>query len=120
MKSSIALIVCAVCWIACDPAAELPFEMEGTGSDLAVMEATLQSQTVAVDTLQMVWNDEFNGNVLDDSKWSPAPAWYRQGGSYWSDDNFEMTGNGQVKLKVTEKNGVVYCGAIRTHKKFDK
>jgi beta-glucanase (GH16 family) len=72
------------------------------------------------ETLKMVWNDEFNGNTLDDSKWSPAPEWPRQGGSHWSDDNFEMTGQGQVKLKVTEKNGKVYAGAIRTHKKFDQ
>jgi len=72
------------------------------------------------DNLQMVWNDEFNGNVLDDSKWAPCPEWPRQGGSYWSDNNYEMTGNGQVRLKVTEENGNVYCGAIRTHRKFDK
>ena len=68
----------------------------------------------------MVWNDEFNGSSLDDNKWAPAPEWPRQGGSYWSDDNYEMTGKGQVKLKVTEENGTVYCGAIRTHKKFDQ
>jgi len=73
------------------------------------------------DNLRMVWNDEFNGNSLNASKWSVPPAWYRQGGCYWSDDNFEMTGNGKVKLSVTESNdGTVYCGAIRTHNKFDK
>lgn len=84
-----------------------------------VMSYTSQGVQV-VDTLQMVWNDEFNGNVLDDTKWSAAPEWYRQGGSYWSKNNYEMTGNGQVKLKVTQENGNVYAGAIRTHKKFDK
>ena len=58
--------------------------------------------------LRMVWNDEFNGNTLDASKWKVPPAWNRQGGSYWSADNYEMTGNGQVRLSVTEKNGKVY------------
>jgi len=73
------------------------------------------------DNLRMVWNDEFNGSTLDVSKWSVPPAWFRQGGCYWSDDNFEMTGNGKVKLSVTESNdGTVYCGALRTHNKFDK
>ena len=70
--------------------------------------------------LRMVWNDEFNGNTLDASKWKVPPAWNRQGGSYWSADNHEMTGNGQVRLSVTEKNGKVYCGALRTHNLFDK
>ncbi len=70
--------------------------------------------------LRMVWNDEFNGNTLDASKWKVPPAWNRQGGSYWSADNYEMTGNGQVRLSVTEKNGKVYCGALRTHNLFDK
>ena len=115
MKWSITLILCAICWIGCDPAVELSIEMEEMGSDLTMMKTTLQSQTF---TLQMVWNDEFNGNVLDHSKWSPAPEWYRQGGNYWSKNNYEMTGNGQLKLKVTEENGIVYAGAIRTHKKF--
>ena len=72
------------------------------------------------DNLRMVWNDEFNGNTLDASKWKVPPAWNRQGGSYWSADNYEMTGNGQVRLSVTEKNGKVYCGALRTHNLFDK
>lgn len=112
MKWSIALILCTVYWTGCVPGDELPLE-----SDLAVMKAALQSPT---STLQMVWNDEFNGNVLDDSKWSPAPGWFRQGGSYWSNNNYELTGTGQLKLRVTEENGVVYAGAIRTHRKFDK
>jgi len=68
----------------------------------------------------MVWNDEFNGTTLDASKWKVPPAWNRQDGSYWSADNYQMTGNGQLKLSVTEKNGKVYCGALRTHNLFDK
>ncbi len=70
--------------------------------------------------LNLVWADEFNGNTLDASKWKVPPAWNRQGGSYWSADNYEMTGNGQLRLSVTEKNGKVYCGALRTHNLFDK
>lgn len=88
---------------------------------ILVLTAAYLSMTAQItNNLKMVWNDEFNGNTLDASKWSPAPAWNRQGGSYWSDDNFEMTGNGQVKISVTERNDSVFCGAIRTHNKFDK
>ena len=80
----------------------------------------LSGNAQVTDNLKMVWNDEFNGSSLDATKWAPAPEWPRQGGSYWSDNNYEMTGNGQVKLQVTEENGTVYCGAIRTHNKFDQ
>lgn len=75
---------------------------------------------VQTDKLKMIWNDEFNGNSLDSTKWAPAPNWFRQGGCYWSDENYEMTGKGQVRLKVTEDKNSVYCGAIRTHNLFDK
>ncbi len=68
----------------------------------------------------MVWNDEFNGSTLDATKWKPAPEWNRQGGSYWSDENYEMTGSGQVKLITSERNDTVFCGAIRTHNLFDQ
>ena len=71
--------------------------------------------------LKMVWNDEFNGTTIDASKWKVPPEhWLRQGGSYWSSANNKMTGTGQLKLSVTERNGKVYCGALRTHNLFDK
>jgi len=73
-----------------------------------------------IDKLKMVWNDEFNGNSLDSTKWSPAPEWPRQGGCRWSHENFDMTGKGQVRLQVTEQNNSVLCGAIRTRNLFDK
>jgi beta-glucanase (GH16 family) len=69
---------------------------------------------------QMVWNDEFNGTELDAGKWAPCPAWNRQGGSYWEADNLSLNGAGKLTLKVTERNDSVFCGAIRTHNKFDQ
>ena len=71
--------------------------------------------------LKLVWNDEFNGTTIDATKWKVPPEhWLRQGGSYWSSANNKMTGTGQLKLSVTERNGKVYCGALRTHNLFDK
>jgi beta-glucanase (GH16 family) len=69
---------------------------------------------------QMVWNDEFNGTELDGTKWAPCPAWNRQGGSFWEADNLSLNGAGKLTLKVTERNDSVFCGAIRTHNKFDQ
>jgi len=80
-------------------------------------------QASITDNLLMVWNDEFNGNTLNGSNWASPPAWFRQEGCYWSDANHKMTGDGKVKLSVTESTDgtkTVYCGALRTHNKFDK
>ncbi len=101
------------------------FKYQGSGGaycddfTLEAVTVTPPVETNPTDNLQLIWNDEFDGNTLDATKWKPAPEWFRQGGSYWSDDNYEMTGNGQVKLSVSEENGVVYAGAIRTHQLFD-
>ena len=80
----------------------------------------LASQAQVTDTLVMVWNDEFNGSTLDDSKWGHCPNWFRQGKSYWHDDNAWVDGNGNLKLKVSEENGTVYAGAVRTHNKYNQ
>ena len=82
--------------------------------------AYVSGQAQVSKNLRLVWADEFNGSTLDASKWKVPPAWNRQGGSYWSAENYEMTGNGQLRLSVTEKDGKVYCGALRTHNLFDK
>ncbi len=81
---------------------------------------SLTSIAQVTDTLTLVWSDEFEGNELDESKWAACPEWHRQGGSYWSEDNAWLNGNGQLKLKVTERNDSVFCGAIRTHKRYNQ
>ena len=88
--------------------------------NLLLLFVCVNGNAQVTNNLRMVWNDEFNGATLDASKWKVPPAWNRQDGSYWSADNYQMTGNGQLKLSVTEKNGKVYCGALRTHNLFDK
>lgn len=81
---------------------------------------SLTGYSQITDNLKMVWSDDFNGNQLDATKWKPCPEWPRQGGSYWSNENYRLNGNGKLELKVTEKNGSVYCGAIRTRGLFQK
>ncbi len=66
------------------------------------------------DSLVMVWNDEFDGTQLDETKWAPCPEWKRQGLSYWEADNHQLTGSGELRLDVTQENDSVLCGAIRT------
>lgn len=78
----------------------------------------LQGQVT--DTLVMIWNDEFDGTEIDNSKWDYCPEWFRQGGSYWSDNNAWVDGQGNLKLRVSEENGTVYAGAVRTHNKYNQ
>lgn len=66
------------------------------------------------DTLEMVWNDEFDGTQLDETKWAPCPEWQRQGLSYWEADNHQLTGSGELRLDISESGDSVLCGAIRT------
>ncbi len=81
---------------------------------------SLNGYSQVAKNLKLVWSDEFNGTTLDASKWQPCPEWARQGGSYWSNDNYELNGSGKLKLKVTERNDSVFCGAIRTRNLFSK
>ena len=81
---------------------------------------SLPSIAQVTDSLTLIWSDEFDGNKLDDSKWGVCPEWHRQGGSYWEADNAWLNGNGQLKLKVTARNDSVFCGAIRTHKRYNQ
>lgn len=81
---------------------------------------TLSFAAPPSDSLHIVWKDHFGGTTLNSSKWKPAPEWFRQGGSYWSDDNFKLNGNGQLILSVSESNDSVLAGAIRTHQLFDQ
>lgn len=82
------------------------------------MMASLNAQVT--DTLIMIWNDEFNGVTLDNTKWDHCPNWFRQGKSYWHDDNAWVDGQGNLKLKVSESNGTVYAGAVRTHNRYNQ
>lgn len=70
------------------------------------------------DSLEMVWNDEFDGTELDETKWAPCPEWKRQGLSYWEADNHQLTGSGELRLDITESGDSVLCGAIRTKSKY--
>ena len=49
-----------------------------------------------------------------------CPNYLCQGKSYWHDDNAWVDGQGNLKLKVSESNGTVYAGAVRTHNRYNQ
>lgn len=77
-----------------------------------ILNNTLTAQVA--DTLEMVWNDEFDGTQLDEEKWETCPEWQRQGLSYWEADNHQLTGSGELRLDITQSGDSVLCGAIRS------
>lgn len=87
---------------------------------LLISFAAINAFAQVTDTLVLTWNDEFDGNTLDANKWAACPEWHRQGGSYWEADNAWLDGNGNLKLRVDERNDSVFCGAVRTHNKYNQ
>ncbi len=67
---------------------------------------------------RMVWHDEFDGDTLDETKWS-----YRQIGRRESamiaKDCISLDGHGMLHVWVKEKDGVLQNGMIGTQKKFE-
>ncbi|MDR0472219.1 MAG: glycoside hydrolase family 16 protein, partial [Treponema sp.] len=47
---------------------------------------------------QIIFEDNFEGNSLDYTKWEPCPEWDRQGRSSWRDDMVSVSG-GYLRLK---------------------
>jgi len=67
----------------------------------------------------VVWQDEFEGNVLNEEKWNRLGDWKRRDG-YWVKEDAYLNGKGQLVLR-TRKDGERYtCGAVNTKGKFER
>ena len=67
---------------------------------------------------KLVWQDEFEGDKLDESKWNRLGDSKRRDG-YWIKDDAFLSGKGTLLLR-TRKDGDRYtCGAVNTQKKFE-
>ena len=65
---------------------------------------------------QLLFEDNFDGSVIDAGKWEKCPEVERQGASEWKNENSYVE-NGNLVLKITphdSKENFVYTGAIRT------
>lgn len=72
---------------------------------------------------KLTFSDEFEGNALDETKWSLCPQQERQGaGGWWDDSMTALDGNGNLVLSVSkrEEDECVISGAVRTKGKFEQ
>ena len=63
---------------------------------------------------RLVWHDEFNGNSLDTSKWGFRLHIMQTRYKTWTDDAYEIDGEGHLLLKAYEKDGEYYTSQLQT------
>ncbi len=69
---------------------------------------------------KLTFEDEFEGDTLDVSRWEYCPDTWDRGDFYWSDDATRVE-NGNLILSVLPKDGTeYYCGGIRSRGLFEQ
>lgn len=63
---------------------------------------------------ELVWNDEFDGDVLDSSKWDFRLCLMHQRHETFATDGVEFDGNSNLLLKLYEKDGHFYSPHLQT------
>ena len=69
---------------------------------------------------KLVWGDEFDGNTLDESKWSiqgKGEKIARRGG-YWTEDAIKVI-DGNLVISTYKDNGYYHSGALITEDKYE-
>jgi beta-glucanase (GH16 family) len=67
---------------------------------------------------KLIWNDEFDGPKLDETKWNRLGDWQRRDG-FWVKEDAYLSGKGTLLLR-TKKDGERFtCGAVNTQGKFE-
>lgn len=69
----------------------------------------------------LVWQDEFSGSTLNETKWRYCPEWKRcDGHCQWSEEDAYVNGAGQLALRIRNCDGDIRCGAVRTKGLFER
>lgn len=63
---------------------------------------------------KLVWNDEFEGNTLDTTKWGFRLSIMQTRHNTWTDDAYEFDGEGNLLMKAYEKNGEYFTSQLQT------
>ena len=74
-------------------------------------------EALAGKSWELVFGDEFEGEMLDGSKWSTYDNPRRDG--YWTPDAVELDGRGNLVMRTYEKDGKYYDGCVHTKDTFN-
>jgi len=69
-------------------------------------------------TWKLVFNDEFDGTVLDESKWSIPDEYARRDG-WWSPRAIGLDGKGKLAISTLKEGDKYLDGCVRTRGKFE-
>jgi beta-glucanase (GH16 family) len=67
---------------------------------------------------KLIWQDEFDGPRLDETKWNRLGDWKRRDG-YWVKDDAYLSGQGTLLLRTRKDGERFTCGAVNTRSKFE-
>jgi beta-glucanase (GH16 family) len=67
---------------------------------------------------KLVWHDEFDGSVLDESKWETPPDGKRRD-AWWMREAVSLDGNGHLVIRTFKKGDRYIDGCARTRGKFE-
>lgn len=67
---------------------------------------------------KLIWNDEFDGAKLDETKWNRLGDSKRRDG-FWIKDDAYLSGHGTLLLRTRKDGDRFTCGAINTQGKFE-
>jgi beta-glucanase (GH16 family) len=77
-------------------------------------DASAESQLPPGFKWKLVWNDEFDGNKLDTTKWDYRLHIMHTRHKTWTDDAAELDGKGNLLLRIYEKDGDYYSSHLQT------
>jgi beta-glucanase (GH16 family) len=67
---------------------------------------------------KLIWQDEFDGSTLDESKWNRLGDSKRRDG-FWVKEDAYLSGKGTLLLRTRKDGDRFTCGAVNTQKKFE-
>lgn len=78
-----------------------------------------QTPVKILDNYSLVWSDEFDGRMIDTSKWDHRALGTTRGEAKVSKRNAYLDGNGNLILTITHTDSFNYVGQIATHNSFN-